>query len=158
MTKMKTHGFGPSTHDVHVDAMLSICGNTQHEGYYFARKWRLRPSNPTALSSTTLFRQNSTEISTVLVLKRDPSRRMVNVVLVSVLTYLDKIDQRLATRMTTRQVDRHVKVPKDKVTFRERFGLVFDTVTVLEDKLEVGLRTSLDKIDRYFYETILCLL
>ena len=83
---------------------------------------------------------------------------MVNVVLVSVLTYLDKIDQRLATRMTTRQVDRHVKVPKDKVTFRERFGLVFDTVTVLEDKLEVGLRTSLDKIDRYFYETILCLL
>ena len=60
--------------------------------------------------------------------------------------------------MITPQVDRHVKVPKDKVTFRERFGLVFDTVTVLEDKLEVGLRTSLDKIDRYFYETILCLL
>ena len=60
--------------------------------------------------------------------------------------------------MTTRQVDRHVKVPKDKVTFRELFGLVFDTVTILDDKLEVGLRTSLDKIDRYFYETESCVL
>ena len=54
--------------------------------------------------------------------------------------------------MITPQVDGQVKVPKDKVIFLEFFGLVFDTITILEDKLEVGLRTSLDKIDRYFYE------
>ena len=63
-----------------------------------------------------------------------------------------------ATRMITPQVDRHVKVPKDKVTFLEFIGLVFDTGILLEDKLEVGLRTSLHKVDRYFYETISCLL
>jgi hypothetical protein len=60
--------------------------------------------------------------------------------------------------MITPQVDRHIKVPKDKVTFLEFDGLVLDTGIILEDKLEVGLRTSLDKIDRYFYETISCLL
>ena len=60
--------------------------------------------------------------------------------------------------MITPQVDRHVKVPKDKVTFLELFGLVFDTVTILEGKFEVRLWTSLDKIDRYFYETKSCLL
>jgi hypothetical protein len=55
-------------------------------------------------------------------------------------------------------VDRHVKVPKDKVTFLEFVGLVFDTdvvLGILEDKLEIGLRTCLNKIDRYFYKTIL---
>ena len=95
MTNMKTHGFGSSTHDVHVDVMLSICGNAQYKGYYFTRKWRLRPSNPTALSSTNLFPLNSNEISAsrILVLKRAPSRQTVNVVLVSALTYLDEIDQ-----------------------------------------------------------------
>ena len=60
--------------------------------------------------------------------------------------------------MIAPQVDRHVKVPKDKVTFLEFFGLVFDTVTILEYKLEVRFRTSPDKIDRYFYETKSCLL
>ena len=60
--------------------------------------------------------------------------------------------------MNTPQMDRHVKVPKDKVAFLEFFGHMFDTGIVLEDKLEVGLRTFLPKIDRYFYETISCLL
>ena len=60
--------------------------------------------------------------------------------------------------MMTTQVERHVYVPKDKVVFLEFGGLVFDTGIILEDKLEVGLWTSLHKIDRYFYETISCLL
>ena len=51
-------------------------------------------------------------------------------------------------------MDRHVKVPDDKVAFLEFVGLVFDTDTILEDKLEVGLWTSLHKMDRYFYENI----
>ena len=60
--------------------------------------------------------------------------------------------------MIIQQVDRHVKVPKDKIAFLEIVGLVFDTGIILEDKIEVGLRASLHKINRYFYETILCLL
>ena len=37
----------------------------------------------------------------------------------------------------------------------EFVGLVFETGgTILEDELQVGRRTSLDKIDRDFYETI----
>ena len=51
-------------------------------------------------------------------------------------------------------MDRHVKVPDDKVALLEFVGLVFDTGTILEDELEVGLWTSLHKMDRYFYETI----
>ena len=62
--------------------------------------------------------------------------------------------------MIRQQVDRHVKVPKDKVALLEFVGLVFNTSFILasEDKPEVGLRTSLRKMDRYFYETISCLL
>ena len=60
--------------------------------------------------------------------------------------------------MITLQVDRHVNAPKDKVAFLEFVGLVFDTSIILEDKLEVGLRTSLHKIYRYFYQTISCLI
>ena len=56
--------------------------------------------------------------------------------------------------MITPQVDRHVKFPDDKVALLEFVGLVFDTGTILEDELEVGLWTSLHKMDRYFYETI----
>ena len=56
--------------------------------------------------------------------------------------------------MITPQLDRHVKVPKDKVAFLECVGLVLDTGIILEDKLEVVLRASLHKMDRYFYETI----
>ena len=60
--------------------------------------------------------------------------------------------------MITPQVDRHVKVPKDKVAFLEFVGLVFDASIIFEDKLEAGLWTSLHKIDRYLYEIIWCLL
>ena len=56
------------------------------------------------------------------------------------------------------QVDRHVKVPDDKGVFLEFVGLVFETSIILEDKLKVVLWTSRHKIDRYFYETISCLL
>ena len=59
-----------------------------------------------------------------------------------------------STRTIALQVDRHVKVPDGKVAFLEFVGLVFDTDTILEDKLEVGLWTSLHKMDRYFYENI----
>ena len=41
----------------------------------------------------------------------------------------------------------------------ELVRLVFDTGgMILEDKLQVGRRTFLDKIDRDFYETIMSLL
>ena len=55
-------------------------------------------------------------------------------------------------------MDRHVKVPDDKVAFLEFVGLVSDTDIILEDKLEVELWTSLHKMDRYFYETIVYLM
>ena len=72
------------------------------------------------------------------------------------LTYLYEIDR--STRIITAQMDKHVNGPDDEVAFLEFIGLVFDTSIILEDKLEVGLRTFLHKIDRYFYETISCLL
>ncbi len=46
----------------------------------------------------------------------------------------------------------------NKNAFLEFVGLVFDTSIVLENELEVGRRTSLDKIDKYFYATISSLL
>ena len=42
----------------------------------------------------------------------------------------------------------------NEVALLEFMRLVFDTGIILEDKLEDGRRTLLDKIDRYFYETI----
>ena len=51
-------------------------------------------------------------------------------------------------------MDRRVEAPTNKVAFLEFVGLVFDAAIVLQDELEDGCRTSLDKIDRYFYETI----
>ena len=56
--------------------------------------------------------------------------------------------------MITPQVDRHIKVPNDEVSFLEFIGLVFATSIILEDKPEVELETSRHKINRYFYETI----
>ena len=82
-------------------------------------------------------------------MKRAPSRRIVNVALLSALTYLYEIDQ--STRMITPPVDRHVNGPDDEVALLEFVGLVFDTSIILEDKLEVGLRTFLHKMNRYFY-------
>jgi hypothetical protein len=41
--------------------------------------------------------------------------------------------------------------------FLEKFGRLFDISTILEDELEGGVCgrwTSLDRMDRYFYETI----
>jgi hypothetical protein len=47
----------------------------------------------------------------------------------------------------------------NEAVFLEFFGLLFvDTSIVLEDELEVGCRTSLDKMDGYFYATISSLL
>lgn len=40
----------------------------------------------------------------------------------------------------------------NKVAFLKFVGLLFDTVIILEDELDVGFRTSLDEIDNYFYE------
>jgi hypothetical protein len=39
--------------------------------------------------------------------------------------------------------------------FLELAGLLFVTNIILEDELEDGRRTSLDKMERYFYATIL---
>ena len=46
-----------------------------------------------------------------------------------------------------------VKVPKDEIALLEFVGFVFDTGIILEDKPKTGLRASLHKINRYFYET-----
>ena len=70
--------------------------------------------------------------------------------------YLCESDQ--PTRMITPQMDRQVKVPKDKVTLLEFVRLVFDTSIIFEDKLEVRHRMFLHKRDRYLYENISCLL
>ena len=56
------------------------------------------------------------------------------------------------------QVDRRVEAPTNRVALLEFVGLVFDAGIVFQDELKDGRRTSVDKIDRYFYETILCLL
>ena len=47
-------------------------------------------------------------------------------------------------------MDEHVETPVNKVFFPKCVGLVFDTGVILEDELEVGRRTSLDKYDKYF--------
>ena len=41
----------------------------------------------------------------------------------------------------------------NKVALLEFMGFVFDTGMILENELEDGRRTPLDKIDRYFWET-----
>ena len=55
--------------------------------------------------------------------------------------------------MMAAQVDRRINVPTNKVTFFEIIGLLFDTSMIFEDELEVGPRTPLNKIDKYFYKT-----
>jgi hypothetical protein len=60
--------------------------------------------------------------------------------------------------MMTPQVDRPVEVPMNKIILLECVGFVSDTGSILEDELEGGRRTSLDKIDNYFYEIITSLL
>ena len=55
-------------------------------------------------------------------------------------------------------MDRRVDVPMNMFALIE-FGLVFETCgMILQDELEDRRRKSLDRIDRYFYETILSLL
>ena len=45
------------------------------------------------------------------------------------------------------------------VVFLELIGLAYDAgIIVLQDELEDGLRTSLDKFDKYFYKRISSLL
>ena len=43
-------------------------------------------------------------------------------------------------------MDGHVEVPINDIAFLEFAGLVLDTGIILEDELEDGSRTSLDKI------------
>ena len=50
-------------------------------------------------------------------------------------------------------MDRRVDVPMNNVAFLEFVGLVFDSSIILEDELEDVRRTSLGKINKYFYET-----
>ena len=42
----------------------------------------------------------------------------------------------------------------NNVAFLESVGLVFDTIIILEDELEGGHWTFLDKIDTYIYAII----
>ena len=55
-------------------------------------------------------------------------------------------------------MDEHVEFPMNKFAFFELAGPVRATeiviLIVIQDELEEGRWTSLDKIDRYFYETI----
>ena len=55
-------------------------------------------------------------------------------------------------------MDGRVDVPMNKVVFFKLVGLVYVGMIVLQDELEDGRRTSLDKFDKYFYESILSLL
>ena len=55
-------------------------------------------------------------------------------------------------------MDGRVDVPMNKVVFLKLIGLVYVGMIVLQDELEDGRRTSLDKLDKYFYESILSLL
>ena len=57
----------------------------------------------------------------------------------------------------TLQIDRRVEVPMNEVALLELVGLVFDTGMIPVDKFEDRLWTSLDEINRYFYETIMSL-
>ena len=41
------------------------------------------------------------------------------------------------------------------IVFPENFGPLLDTSTLFEDELEGRRWTSLDKMDRYFYATVL---
>jgi len=58
----------------------------------------------------------------------------------------------LASLRTQRECGPYIKVPMNRVALLELVGLVFDTGMILEDKLEDGRWTSLDKIDRYFFQ------
>ena len=56
-------------------------------------------------------------------------------------------------------MDEHVEVPTNSnAVFLEFVGLAYDAGIVLQDEFEDGLRTSLDKFDKYFYEGICNLL
>ena len=55
-------------------------------------------------------------------------------------------------------MDGRVDVPMNKVVFLKLVGLVYVGMILLQDELEDGRRTSLDKLDKYFYESILSLL
>ena len=65
--------------------MVAICEDAQREQYFTERK-RPKPCSPTTLPSLNLFGLNLTEISAMLML--ECARRMINVALVYVLTYL----------------------------------------------------------------------
>ena len=67
--------------------MVSICEDAQREQYFTQRK-RPEPCSPTTLQSLNLFGLNLTEISATFMLECARSRRMINVALVYVLTYL----------------------------------------------------------------------
>lgn len=60
--------------------------------------------------------------------------------------------------MKTLHVDRRVEGPINQIAFLEFLGLAFDTGMILEDEFKVGRRTSLNKIDKYFYRTMSSLL
>ena len=46
----------------------------------------------------------------------------------------------------------------NRIVVLEFAGFVFDTGVILENELEVGRRTYLDKYDKYLYETVSSLL
>ena len=78
---------------------------------------------------------------------------MINAALVWVLAYLwYRINQSL--RITTPSMDKQARVPMYKVASLESVRLVKGTGISLEDEVDIERRTPLDKIDRYFYETI----
>ena len=55
-------------------------------------------------------------------------------------------------------MDEHVEFPIHEAAFIELVGLVYDASIILQDELEDGRRTPLDKFDKYFYERICDLL
>ena len=56
--------------------------------------------------------------------------------------------------MRYNKVDGHVDAPMNTLTFLDLVGLVYDAGFVLQHELKVGRRASLDKFNKYFYESI----
>ena len=61
---------------------------------------------------------------------------------------------RVMMQQTLSKVYARVEVPMNDVIFLKFAGLVFDTGLIFEDQLEDRRWTCLDKIYKYFYETI----
>ena len=147
------HRFRSPAHDIHGDAVVAIYEDAQHE----VRLTRDQKSQTFQCNSSVVskfVRPNlDLNFGNAYVERRPPDGQYRN----GVGPDEPVRNQLVSENDDTAKANGCVDVPIHMVTFLELVGLVFDTGIILEDKLENGLRTSLDKIDKYFYATILSL-